>query len=76
MLRRLAIRSSGDGVTAPVSANANAYSITVIPLSLGPVLISRLAQMVSKMKLKEMHLKVYHSTFCSGAMHAAGQDSG
>jgi hypothetical protein len=46
-LRRAAIRTSGDGVTVAVSAKANAYSMTVMPLSLGPVLISRFPQSAS-----------------------------
>jgi hypothetical protein len=43
-LRRDAIKTSGEGVTVAVSAKAKAYSRTVIPLSLGPILISRFAQ--------------------------------
>ena len=46
-LSNAAIKTSGVGTKFAVSAKANAYSTTVIPLSPGPVLISKLAQNVS-----------------------------
>jgi hypothetical protein len=73
-LNRAAINTSGVGVRFAVSVNAKAYSMTVIPLSPGPLRISKLPQKVSMKKLRHVHLKVYHRTFCDEVRHGSGHE--